>query len=192
MDLLTTTFISFITGGIGSSLISFWFKHAIEERSKKELESVKAEYQKVINREGQRDKVLVERQARVIARLYRLLSELHSMALESSKFLNPIEGEKWETLREKIAKRTTRFLDYFNRNRIYFPFSVEQEIEKTIGELGRILVSVSLKKTWIGAAPEGVPTASTYEEFQQLANTTFAQLRKQLENSFRGLTGVEP
>jgi hypothetical protein len=159
---------------------------------KKDLEIETMNFQNVLNQKAfehqTRFSTLHEKRAVVIAELY---NQLYQAVYDASLLTSPYDFEGTPPYNERFRQAFASgksLQEYFESNRIWFSQDICKKIEKFLMDLYRTLKEF---QPVIVGIERGHPALDAWEKAWKKISEDIPSLKKDIENEFRGILGVE-
>lgn len=174
---------------VASGVIGFLVKSLIKLYINKDIERFKSQ----LLQEQIRFSKLHEERANVIKDLY---GKLRDLELAMNKLVVPLEltGQpKKEALLPKVTEAGNEFLNYYNKNRIYFSKRMCALIDKINKEFREMYVDWQVYQPHTLDAPDvnQDDRIRRWSEIWKKSEKDIPELREQIEEEFRTLLGVK-
>jgi hypothetical protein len=182
---------------VGATVIGWVAKDIINQYFEKELSKYESEIDKELNRyqaeldkEKHRFSQLHDERARITAELY----EKFIIFEEDMRSLtDPIEYEHSPSKDEKLetaAESGNEFINFYMKNKIYFPPEICDTIENIHEEMQSIHSKFGIYKPYKSLPDDPKDTDKWLESWKRMTEEDIPELKKELEEHFRELLGV--
>lgn len=172
---------------IGASVAGYVGRGWIRQYFDKELNRYQAE----LDKKKVRFSELHNERARVTAELYEKFVVFEE---DMRKLTDPVsretDPEKHE-LFEPTAESGNEFINYYMKNKIYFPPEVCETIESLNKELNEVYTKFGIKASYNDERGKVPNTDVWHESWKQVTEDEVPELKAELESHFRELLGVE-
>lgn len=183
---------------IGATVVGWIAKDAITQYFDKELAKYQTEvdkelsrYQAELEKENTKFSELHNERARITAELYQKFVDLEEAMRKLTHPMETGSDPPKEELREEAAKAGNEFVNYYMRNKIYFPPDVCDTVEDLHEETKGVF------DDWMVYSPDGEQPGKDvdFDKWLELWDTVtedeVPELKSELEDHFRTLLGVE-
>ncbi|HBG28617.1 MAG: hypothetical protein A2Y10_12685 [Planctomycetes bacterium GWF2_41_51] len=209
LSLIGTTILSPIIVFLLREWISTRIKNSIEHEYKVKQEHLKAElegkleglrsgYKKFLDENQIKFSRLHNDQAEVIKTLYQYLVQMERAALNKmSDFWNKISADEkqknnWSEInRKQMSMAYLNFKNYYEENKILLPEKICQNIEQLMGLAAKASLKYELGAEGIIVGTGDNSIDIMKEDALRTMTIEFKPLRKELENCFRIIRGIE-
>ncbi|GGK81923.1 hypothetical protein [Haloarcula sebkhae] len=183
---------------VGATVIGWVAKDMIGQYFEKELNKYQAEidkelskYQAELDKEKLRYSQLHTDRAQVTAELYEKLVQFE---LDMIELTDPVELGDRPPKRELLmsAKESgNEFLRYYRRNQIYFPEDVCKTVDEVYEEMKSIFHEFMIYKPHESEPGDPQDPEHWLELWERVSDDEVPELKKELEDHFRELLGVD-
>ena len=179
-----------VVGWVARDAISQYFDKELAQYQT-EVEKELSEYQKELDKERTKFSELHTKRAKVAAELYeRFVVFEESMR----KLTHPMEhdsGPSKEELSQEAADKGNEFMNYYMKNKIYFPPEVCETVEELQEETHDIFTEWSVYDPAGKQRGEQPDPQRWLDLWQKVTEDEVPDLKSELEGHFRDLLGVD-
>lgn len=172
---------------IGAIVVGWVTRYAIKQYFDKELNR----YQTELEKEKVVFSELHNERAQITAELYRRFVEFEE---DMRSLTTPVEWSNEPSKEEKIVKAGEsgqEFLNYYIKNKIYFPPEICETVEDIQGEMRGVFHEFSILRPFEGKAGQPPDVDRWLENWKTVTENEVPELKSELEDHFRGLLGVD-
>lgn len=183
---------------IGATVVGWVAKDAIGQYFEKELQRYQADVDKELNRfqaELEKDKLrfseLHNERAKITAELYERFVEFEN---DMKSLTTPLEYEGEPSKDEKIeqaAESGNEFINYYIKNKIYFPPEICDTVEELQGELKSVFDEFRIYQPYKNRRGSPEDLDKWTDAWETVTEDEVQELKEDLEEHFRELLGVE-
>jgi hypothetical protein len=173
--------------GVGAAVVGWVARKWVQQYFDKEL----SRYQAELDKEQVRFNELHNERAKVTAELYaRFVVFEEDMRKLTDPLTKESDPEKHE-LFEPAAKSGNAFIDYYMKNKVYFPPDVCDTIESLNKEMNDVYTSFGIRAPYDSSKGKVPDTEVWHESWKRVTENEVPELKSELESHFRELLGVE-
>lgn len=183
---------------IGATVVGWVARDAITQHFDKELAKYQTEvdkelkrYQTELDKERTKFSELHNDRAKITAELYERFVELEEAMRKMTHPMEMGSDPPKKELREEAAEAGNEFINFYMRNKIYFPPEVCETVEELHTETKGVF------DDWIVYSPDGEQPGKKsdpqkwFDLWDKVTEDEVPELKAELENHFRELLGVE-
>lgn len=183
---------------VGATVVGWVARDLISQHFDKELSKYQSEIDRELKRyqtELEKDKLqfseLHTQRAEITAELYERFVEfeedMRSLTDLMERSDEPPKDEKLKT----AAESGNQFINFYMRNKIYFPPQICETVEELNEEMRDIFVTFRIYRPYDGS-PSGPKNVDRWHEsWKRVTEDEVPELKSELEDHFRDLLGVE-
>ncbi|WP_276258135.1 hypothetical protein [Haloglomus litoreum] len=175
---------------VGAGLLYFIAKSAITQYFDKQLQ----QYQTELEKEKIRFSDLHTKRGEVVGELFTKMVDFEE---DMRSLVKPFQGTGEIPQHEKIkqaADSGESFREYYEKNRVYLPPDVCETTEEMLGEFKEVFDDFAIYRVHEQGTSAFDPIERMdvwVEDWEKIDDDTVPELKRELENHFRELLGVE-
>lgn len=183
---------------IGTTVIGWVAKDTINKYFEKEL----SKYQEEIDKELKRHQAELDKEKHQFSQLHneraKITAELYSKFVEfeedmrslTSPMEYPDDPSKDEQLKT-AAESGNEFINFYMKNKIYFPSEICETIEELNEEMQSIYNKFGIYRPFEARPGDPHDTGEWHDAWKSVTDDEIPELKEELEDHFRDLLGVD-
>lgn len=183
---------------IGATVVGWVAKNAISQYFDKELSKYQSEIDKEIQRyqtELEKDKLqfseLHTERAQITAELYERFIIFEEDMRKATDIVGRENDPSRDELIEEAAESGNEFINFYMKNKIYFPPEVCETVEELQEEMSDIFNEFRIFKPYESSRHRPQNLDRWTEIWERVTEEEVPELKYDLENQFRNLLGVD-
>lgn len=161
------------------------------EQYRAELEKELDNYRTELEKEKLRFSELHNERAKVTAELYERFVEFEEDMRTLTDLMERPGDPPMDEQMENAAKSGNQFVNYYMKNKIYFPPYVCETIEHLQSELKSVFVEFQVYKPHVDQPGDSVDPDRWLKNWNTVTKDEVPEIKEELEGHFRDLLGVE-
>ncbi|TKX40738.1 MULTISPECIES: hypothetical protein [unclassified Halorubrum] len=182
----------------GAAVVGWVARDLISQHFDKELSKYQAEVDKELNRyqtELEKDKLqfseLHTQRAEITAELYERFVEFEEDMRSLTDLMERSDEPPKDEKLEIAAESGNQFINFYMKNKIYFPPQICETVEELNEEMRDIFVTFRIYMTYDGSPGDPHDLDQWHESWKRVTEDEVPELKSELEDRFRDLLGVE-
>lgn len=183
---------------VGATVVGWVARDLISQHFEKELSKYQAEVDKELNRyqtELEKDKLrfseLHTQRAEITAELYERFVEFEEDMRSLTDLMERSDEPPKDEKLEIAAESGNQFINFYMKNKIYFPPQICETVEELNEEMRDIFVTFRVYMPYDGSPDDPHDIDQWHESWKRVTEDEVPELKSELEGHFRELLGVE-